>query len=303
MAAKGMIFDIKRFAVHDGPGIRTTVFFKGCPLRCRWCHNPEGISPAPELMVFASRCLKGCRDCIAACPRRALSKARGAIVLARSRCDGCGACARACPADALQSAGRTVSASDIMEEAAKDQPFHRESEGGITFSGGEPMLQPGFLAGLLGECRRRKLHAAVDTAGLAPYGEFERILPLVDLFLFDLKAIDDGLHRRLTGVSNRRILDNLRRLSRSGKPLNVRVPLVPGCNDAPAELGRMADFCAALPRRHPLHILPYHRGYSGKSRRLGLADPLAGTLPPSREQAGIAADIFRKRELTVKIGG
>ena len=303
MAIRGVIFDIKKFAVHDGPGIRTTVFFKGCPLRCPWCHNPEGISPCPEIMVFSDRCLKGCRLCLDACPRGALSRRKGCVVLDRGRCDGCGNCARACPAEALQETGRTVSAGEVMDELAKDAPFYQESGGGVTFSGGEPLRQPEFLLELLRRCRAGNFHAAVDTSGHAPFAVLERIMPLADLFLYDLKLLDDARHQRLTGVSNRLLLDNLRRLSRSGSPLAIRVPLVPGCNDAAADLGQMADFCAALPNRHPVHLLPYHRGYSGKAKRLGLVDRMAGTVPPAAAAVERAREIFEKRKLSVKIGG
>jgi pyruvate formate lyase activating enzyme len=303
MGMKGTIFDIKKFAVHDGPGIRSTVFFKGCPLRCLWCHNPEGISPAPEIMVFSDRCLKGCGDCLPACPQQALSKRRGTIVLDRSRCDGCGACAAACPSEALQVTGRSVGVDEVIGEVARDVPFYRESGGGATFSGGEPLLQPDFLLELLAACRGEKIHTAVDTSGHARFDVFERLLPLVDLFLFDLKTVDDARHRLLTGSGNRLLLENLERLSRAGAPLAVRVPLVPGVNDAERDLEQAADFCAALPRRHPIHILPYHRGYRGKLERLGLPAPLAATLPPDAAQLSRAGEIFRKRDLAVTCGG
>ena len=300
---KGMIFDIKKFAVHDGPGIRTTVFFKGCPLRCLWCHNPEGISVAPEIMVFPDRCLKGCRDCLSACPRQALNKRRGTIVLDRSRCDGCGACAGVCPSEALQATGREMSVSEVMAELARDAPFYRESGGGATFSGGEPLQQPAFLREILSACRDEKIPAAVDTSGHAPFSAFEDVLPLVDLFLFDLKIVDDACHRRLTGVSNRLLLENLQRLSRAGAPLAVRVPLVPGSNDAIRDLEQAADFCAALPGRHPVHILPYHRGYAGKLKRLGRDAPPASCRPPDEPAVHRAREIFLARDLTVTIGG
>ncbi len=311
MATKGVIFDIKKFAVHDGPGIRTTVFFKGCPLRCPWCHNPEGISPRPEIMVFPDRCLKGCRDCIPDCPHGALGKSRGAIVLCRSRCDGCGACARACPTEALQVTGRPVTVGQVMEEIIKDKPFYEESGGGVTFSGGEPMQQPRFLAELLLSCRKQGIRTAIDTSGNAPNAEFERLLPLAGLFLYDLKVLDDERHRRLTGVSNRLLLKNLQRLSEAGAPLALRVPVVPGVNDADNDLQALAGFCAALPNRHPVHILPYHRGYVGKARRLGLAAAMApspgtfmaGVLPPATATMQRAKEIFLREKLTVTIGG
>ncbi len=193
---------------------------------------------------------------------------------------------------------------EVMAELEKDAPFYRESGGGVTFSGGEPLQQPAFLRELLPACRRRGIHTAVDTSGQAPFSAFEKILPLTDLFLFDLKIVDDASHRRLTGVSNRLILENLRKaLPRRGARWPSACPLVPGCNDATRDLEQAADFCAALPKRHPVHLLPYHRGYSGKLERLGMAAPLAATLPPDAAAVNRAKEIFLKRGLTVQIGG
>jgi len=300
---KGTIFDIKKFAVHDGPGIRSTIFFKGCPLRCRWCHNPEGISPRPELMVFPDRCIKTCHDCLAACPENALAKRGGVVVIDRERCLGCGRCAAACPSEALQLAGRRVTVDAAVSQLSKDTAFYRDSGGGVTISGGEPLLQPRFLRALLAACREKKLHTAVDTCGHAPYADFEAILPLTDLFLFDLKVLDEDRHRLLTGVSNRRLIRNLRKLSSRARQLAIRVPLIPGCNDSAADMAALADFCVSLPRRHPVHLLPYHRGGSGKSKRLGRVDPLAATLPPTPAAVQQAREIFLKRQLIVTIGG
>lgn len=300
---KGIIFDVKKFAVHDGPGIRTTVFLKGCPLRCAWCHNPEGVASGPEIMVFAGRCIRGCRDCLAFCSRGALKKVRGVIRLDRGLCDGCGACAEACPAEALQTVGRTASVAEVMDEVARDIPFYESSGGGATFSGGEPLTQPAFLRELLLACRAQGIRTAVDTSGYAPFSVFEKLLPLTDLFLYDLKIIDDKRHRRFTGVSNRLILENLEKLSRAGAPLALRVPLLPGVNDAEGDLRALAGFCAALPNRHPLHILPYHRSYAAKRRRLGLDDVFPGMVSPSRELQERAGKIFAGNVSKVIIGG
>lgn len=303
MNSKGMVFDIKKFAVHDGPGIRTTVFLKGCPLRCAWCHNPEGVPVAPGIMVFASRCVKGCRDCLAACPSGALKKVHDVIILDRGCCDGCGACVVVCPAEALQSIGRTVSVAEVVEEVARDIPFYRSSGGGVTFSGGEPLAQPQFLRELLLACRAQGIHTAVDTSGHAPFSCFEKLLPLVDLFLYDLKIIDGKRHKSLTGADNRLILGNLRKLSRLRVPLAIRVPLVPGVNDKESDLRALAEFCAALPNRHPLHILPYHRGHAAKRQRLGLDAVLPASAPPSAGLQEKARSIFRQHGSTVIIGG
>jgi pyruvate formate lyase activating enzyme len=300
---KGIIFDIKKFSIHDGPGIRSTVFLKGCPLRCCWCHNPEGISKNPEIMLFPKRCLDSCRACIKTCTHKALSKRRGILTITRSRCDLCGRCVEACPAEALKMAGRLVSAGNVIDELAKDAVFYGSSKGGVTFSGGEPMQQVFFLRELLLGAKRKGWHTALDTCGHAPWVAFRKIMPLVDLFLFDLKCIDAARHRRLTGQSNELILDNLQRLSAASRSLAVRVPLIPGSNDSRAEMTRVADFCAALPRPHAVQLLPYHRGGAGKRERLGQADPLPATRPPSAAKLNKIREIFRQRKLAATIGG
>jgi pyruvate formate lyase activating enzyme len=303
MQPKGIIFDIKKFALHDGPGIRSTVFFKGCPLRCSWCHNPEGISPAMEVMVSAQRCLADCRECLDLCPQKALAKDKKSIVLNRDLCDGCALCAAACPAEALQMAGRAVSVGQVMGELAKDVIFYRDSGGGVTFSGGEPLAQIDFLHDLLLACKEHGWHIAVDTCGQAPFVAFEKIMPLVDLFLFDLKIIDPQKHSRFCGEDNDLILDNLSSLSLNARSLAIRIPLVPGCNDSAKDMARMADFCASLPRAHPVHLLPYHQGGSNKRKRLGQADQLPGARPPTTARVRKIREIFQLRKLAVTLGG
>jgi pyruvate formate lyase activating enzyme len=303
MGSPGIVFDVKKFAVHDGPGIRCTVFFKGCPLRCGWCHNPEGMSFAPEVFVSARRCLADCRACIGLCPRGALAKKKNSIVLRRERCDACGICAAACPSEALQLAGRRMGSAGVMADLAKDAVFYRGSGGGVTFSGGEPLAQVDFLHELLQAAKEKGWHTSVDTCGQAPLADFEKILPLVDLFLYDLKCIDPAKHQRLTGSTNALILANLPELSCRARSLAIRVPLIPGSNDSRNDLEQLADFCAALPRRHPLQLLPYHRGGSGKRQRLGQADPLPDAKPPTAARMQKAMEIFQQRKLAVTIGG
>jgi pyruvate formate lyase activating enzyme len=303
METKGIIFDIKKFSIHDGPGIRSTVFFKGCPLRCLWCHNPEGISPTQEIMVFAQRCLAGCRACVGLCPQKALAKDKEAIALNRGLCNVCGLCAAACPAEALQMAGRSVSVEQVISELAKDAIFYQGSGGGVTFSGGEPLAQIDFLCESLLDAKKQGWHTAVDTCGHAPFADFAKIMPLVDLFLYDLKIIDPAKHRRLAGLPNGLILKNLLKLSRGARSLAIRIPLIPGSNDSQTDIEQLADFCAALPRVHPVHLLPYHRGGSGKRKRLDQSDPLPGARPPTAAKLQKIKEIFYRRKLTVTLGG
>ena len=303
MQTKGFIFDLKKFAIHDGPGIRSTVFFKGCPLRCRWCHNPESMSSAQEVMVFAQRCLAACRKCLELCQEKALTKGEKGISLNRGRCTACGLCAAACPCEALQMAGRVVSVEQVMDDLGKDAVFYQGSGGGVTFSGGEPLAQIDFLQELLLASKKHGWHTAVDTCGHAPFASFEKIMPLVDLFLYDLKIMDPLKHNSFTGEGNGLILDNLTRLSHSSSSLAIRIPLIPGSNDSQTDIKQLADFCASLPRVHHVHLLPYHLGGSGKRKRLDQADPLPGTRPPTAAKMQKIKEIFRRRKLTVTLGG
>ena len=233
-----MVFNIQRYSIHDGPGIRTTAFLKGCPLACAWCHNPESLRPMPEVVFRAERCLK-CGWCVKACPRAAISLDSSGWRRDASRCDGCGACATVCPSEAVEVIGRRMTVAEVLAEVEKDRIFYSESGGGITVSGGEPLAQPDFLAGLLSACRQKGLHTVVDTSGCAPWATFERILPDTCLFLYDLKHLDDDVHQRWTGVSNVQILDNLARLAETGAAIEVRMPVVPGVNDSDEHLDRL----------------------------------------------------------------
>jgi pyruvate formate lyase activating enzyme len=275
----GSIFDIRRYSIHDGPGIRTAVFFKGCPLACAWCHNPEGRLEAPQLIFRPARCIL-CGDCLEVCPQEAVSRRADEILIDRARCRVSGACAAVCPADALQVVGRVVTVEEVLAEVERDRAFHEQSGGGVTFTGGEPLAQPRFLRDLLSACRTRAIHTVVDTCGYAPWRLLDRLRPLVDLFLYDLKLIDDTRHRQWTGVSNADILSNLRSLSQAGSAVRVRLPLLPGVNDDEQNLGGIGQFLASLPHVPPLQLLPYHDIAAAKYAGLGMEYSLAHLRPP-----------------------
>jgi pyruvate formate lyase activating enzyme len=288
-AQTGLVFDVMRFSLHDGPGIRTTVFLKGCPLHCDWCHNPESQSPGPSLLFFEERC-RGCGECAAVCPH------------GLTECEACGRCAEVCVAEARRLAGRTMSVAEVLAEVERDQVFYDESGGGVTLSGGEPLAQPLFAEALLAACRARRIHTALDTSGMAPAEELLRVAAQADLVLYDVKLVDDALHQRHTGASNRLILDNLRALAEAGRPVVVRYPLIPGVNDGGSALSSLADLLAAF-GLHRLDLLPYHRNGTGKYRRLGLPGPPAEfpSLPVERVTAIAAA--LAGRGLDVGMGG
>jgi pyruvate formate lyase activating enzyme len=263
--AQGVVFNIQSYSIHDGPGIRTVVFFKGCPLSCHWCSNPESQDARPELGVFKSLCKK-CGRCVETCPNGAISLAPGGDpVTDRTRCVLCGACERACPHRVRKIYGRAVSATDLMQEIQKDAPFYVRSGGGVTFSGGEPTLQFDLLVDLLRECRARYIHTAVETCGfLKDDGKLDTLLSLVDLLLYDIKCIDDDKHRKLTGVSNETILRNARRIASSGGKMIVRVPLIPGFNANREDVEAIGDFVLSLITVKEVNLLPYHELGSSK---------------------------------------
>jgi pyruvate formate lyase activating enzyme len=298
----GLIFDIKRFAIHDGPGIRTTVFFKGCPLSCAWCHNPESRSRKPEVMLRATRCVK-CMRCVEVCPTGAIVPDGDIPQVDRDRCSRCAVCAEACPTDAREIVGREVSAAEVVGELAKDRVFFDESGGGVTISGGEPLLQPEFLIALLEGCRAEGLHSVVDTTGLAPWETVAQVAERADLILYDLKLADSSRHRRWTGVENDLILDNLRRLSAAGRNVVVRIPLIPGVNDNHAELRAMGGFVATLDTAYPVDLLPYQAMGSEKYARLGMKYELSAVQPPTPDQIEGAAMLLRSCSLTVTVRG
>ncbi len=300
---QGTIFDIKRYAVHDGPGIRTTVFLKGCPLACVWCHNPESHTLEPEIFYWADRCTR-CGACIEACPKGALAWKDGNLDMDRYLCNGCGACVSICPAGARELVGRTVTVDEVMREIEKDLLFYEESGGGITLSGGEPLAQPEFCRALLQRCRSLGIKTALDTSGYAPEETLLTIAKFVDLFLYDIKSMDEERHFAYTGVSNTRILRNLKRLDQLGKRIWIRFPLIPGINDDLDHIAQLGEFVATLPSVEAIHVLPYHRGGDAKRARLEWSDPSLSLTPPTGKV--IDAVLARLREIVripVRLGG
>jgi len=298
----GLVFDIRRFSIHDGPGIRTTVFFKGCPLRCAWCHNPESQATRPEMIVLEKRCIR-CGTCVEACPKGAITWTEDGPVTDTSQCDVCGTCVEACVSGAREIAGREVTTTAVMSEIERDTIFYETSGGGATFSGGEPLLQPGFLLALLRACKEKEIHTVVDTCGYAPWEVLNDIRNYTDLFLYDLKLIDDAKHREYTGVSNRVILKNLETLSRHGHNLIVRVPVIPGVTDSSENIHAIGAFVAGLPAVEHVDILGYHEAALGKYRRLERVYSLPDVRPPTEACMAGIAEALRQSGLSVKIGG
>lgn len=270
----GLVFSIERCSLHDGPGIRTTVFLKGCPLHCLWCHNPESISPQPELYYLNERCTR-CGACAAACPNGCHRIADGAHTIDRTACTACGACVEACPAGALEIKGRTMTVDEVMTEVLKDRHFYDESGGGVTLSGGEPMAQFAFTKALLQSSREAGIHTVVETSGQAPTGRYQELAPLVSLFLVDWKETVGAKHREFTGVDNERIRANIAALDKAGAAILLRCPIVPGHNARPDHLSGIAALANELAHVTGVEVMPYHPMGRSKSEHLGKEYPIA----------------------------
>jgi pyruvate formate lyase activating enzyme len=300
--ASGTIFDIQRFAIHDGPGIRTSVFFKGCPLHCWWCHNPESQSSQPQKLLRASRCIR-CGACVEACPQLGITLTDEGIQTDQQHCTRCGACVTVCYAGASELVGYQADVATLMQTIQSDRVFYEQSGGGVTFSGGEPLAQAGFLKTMLQACRAAGIHTAVDTSGYTPWHNLEAILADTDLFLYDLKVMDEKRHREVSGVSNHLILENLTHLSQSGAAIWIRIPLVPGINDDPHNLQAMLDFISPLAGVQQINLLPYHNAAGQKYRGLGqqfLLDDLTAHTPAQLEAI---QDQLKTSGVPVMMGG
>jgi pyruvate formate lyase activating enzyme len=295
--ASGIIFDIKRYAINDGPGIRTAVFLKGCPLECWWCHNPEGQSYQPQMMFRSNRC-KTSKACIDACPMKAIRWDNGSITDWES-CDDCGKCAEVCYAGAREMVGSIISVSQLMDEIKRDIPFFDQSGGGVTFTGGEPMFQREFLSESLLACKDQGIHTIVDTSGYASWEGFEQLISSVDIFLYDLKTMDESRHKKFTSVSNLMIIDNLKKLSSAKASIIVRIPLIPGINDDDENINQSASFLADLPHLDGVELMPYHEIGLAKYQALGMKYKLNEINAISRLQIEEVERILRNYHLPI----
>ncbi|MBC8470735.1 MAG: glycyl-radical enzyme activating protein [Planctomycetes bacterium] len=299
---KGLVFDVKKYAIHDGPGIRTTVFFKGCPLKCQWCHNPESWRAYAEHGFRKGRCV-GCLQCVEACPEQAISIIDNRPVTEINKCSLCGRCVDVCMACAREIIGREMTLGEIMAEIEQDVIFYDESGGGVTISGGEPLMQPEFLLAVLNQCQRQRIHTTVDTSCYAEPKIVEMVGERADMFLCDIKHMDSEIHERFTGVGNNPILNNIRLLSEAGKEIIVRIPIIPGFNDEKANIEATGKFTASLPGVIRVDILPFNRGGKEKSTRLKAQSKHLQVETPNEEQMNSIAKSLSKYGFEVKIGG
>lgn len=297
---KGYVFNIQRFSIGDGPGIRTTVFLKGCNLNCAWCHNPESICHKQELQFMRERCML-CGKCVSVCPNGVHSIEQGERRIDRSRCRSCGICVEGCACGALSIMGKLMAADEVVEAVIRDIQYFKNSGGGMTISGGEPLLQKEFIKELLQKTKALGIHNAIDTAANIEWQDFEEILPWVDMVLLDIKLYDGLKHKAYTGVSNVRILDNAGRLAQEAVDIIVRIPVIAGVNDTEENMKKTALLLKGFKRLKYVELLPYHNMGTEKLSRLGREVPLHTFEAPSKEKLAKLAECFKAEGLEIQL--
>lgn len=301
MALKGIITDIERFSLKDGPGIRTTVFLKGCNMACKWCHNPETLAIKPQLMVYPEKCVS-CSACLKACSVGARRLEKNQLVYDRLQCVGCGRCASVCYTGALEMSGKEMSVEEIMEEIMQDKAYYQNSGGGVTLSGGEISLQPEFVLELLTALKKENISTAIETNLYAPWEIYETFLPLVDLVMFDIKTFSNDLHKKWTGVENKRILENAEKIARSQKPYLVRTPVIPGVNDTEEEIGKIASFLKELGGAQYYELLLFNPLGESKYAALQMPNDFCGVTPTKNEKAMLLQKTaYEKSGISVRV--
>ena len=301
--SEGLIFDIKRYAINDGPGIRVVIFFKGCNLHCVWCHNPESISGKVEKMYSPSKCIK-CGTCFAVCPEKAITLTNDGIITEDQVCTLCGKCADVCPSKAIEMSGKSMSVSEIMDIIEKERVFFEQSGGGVTFSGGEPLIHSKLLIELLDECGKRGIHRAIDTAGHVKTEIILEVARRTDLFLYDLKMMDTGLHEKWTGVGNEIILHNLKTLAESGAKIIIRIPLIGGVNDTEENIRQTAEYLTSISReKKEVHLLPFHNIAQTKYMKLGKLYGFENFAEPEKKMLDQIIETFLEYGINATAGG
>ncbi len=293
----GQIFDIKHFAIHDGPGIRTTVFVKGCPLMCMWCHNPESLKATPQILFTPTRCI-GCGYCMKVCSEGAHILVNGKHEVDWSKCKSCGECAKECFSGALELVGKEVSVDEALETVLKGTVFYENSNGGLTISGGEPLTQPEFTKELFKKAKKKGIHTALDTSGYAAWSIIESILEYVDLVLYDIKQMNSGKHKEYTGVPNELILENLKKVDALGKPIWVRIPLIPSLNDDEENFRQIGEYLSEIKHLERVDILRYHKLAESKYEHTGQSYRLKGLDTPEKNEVEYLKKILEEYDLS-----
>lgn len=296
----GCVFDIQHYCIHDGPGLRTLVFLKGCPLRCIWCSNPESQLTAQEIGWHQSRCI-GCYECVKVCPNNSIGVVDGKIAINRATCNSCGKCVDICPGKALRLYGRQFKVSEVVKEVEKDLGFY-EDEGGVTLTGGEPLLQAEFARAVLKECKEMGIGTAVETTGCVQWPAIEQVIAYTDIFLYDLKHLDSNKHREFTGVGNEVIVENLTKADRAGAKIRVRFPFIPGINDG-QNIQDLIQYCHSINNLDGIDILPYHKLGENKYRALGRQYQLANLQPPKDDVVLHIKGLMEEAGFKATIGG